>query len=91
MTRTTTADAPEGRTARADLVVTLEAPKASSPSPMLEGEATLDTFPQRLRGSSLAEAAPPTQMLPSPSIKAAVAERPPQSSAEGLSSHVSIL
>jgi hypothetical protein len=65
MPRVTATNASEIVTTCVDLVAMLEAAKAPSTSPMLEGEATLDTFPRRLRGSALAEAAPPTHMLPS--------------------------
>jgi hypothetical protein len=42
MTRTATTDASEGLGAYPDLVVKLEAPKASPTSPMLEGETMLE-------------------------------------------------
>jgi hypothetical protein len=44
MTRTTAADASIGPTTCPDLVAMLEAPKAPSSSPTLEGETTLETF-----------------------------------------------
>jgi hypothetical protein len=64
MTRTTTTDASEGLTTCADLVVTLEASKASPPSPTLEGETTLEAIPLKQRRWLAAGATPPTDMNP---------------------------
>jgi hypothetical protein len=67
MTRTTTTDAFEGTAACVDLMVTLEAPKASPSSPTLEGQTTLKTFRLKQRRRLTARAtALPTCTQPSP-------------------------
>jgi hypothetical protein len=73
MTRTTTSNAFEGRTAWADLVVTLEALKASPPSPKLKGKDD---------GSRLGRPCRPTCTQSSSSPRAStIGERPSQGSA----------
>ena len=64
MTRATTTNASEWSMACTHLVATHKATVASSSSPTLEGEATLEPFPQWLEGSASAGPAPPTNMLP---------------------------
>jgi hypothetical protein len=64
MTRTTTTDAFEGLTACVDLMITLEAPKASPPSPTLEGHTTVETFLLKQRRWLAAGAAAPTDLHP---------------------------
>jgi hypothetical protein len=64
MARTTTTDASEGPTACADLVATLEAPKASPSSPTLEGETTLNAFLLEQRRWRAARTAATTHLHP---------------------------
>jgi hypothetical protein len=64
MNRTTAVDASIGPTTCPDLVATLEAPKAPSSSPTLEGETTLKTFLLMQRRWLTAVAATPTYLHP---------------------------
>jgi hypothetical protein len=62
--RTTTMDASEGLTTCVDLVVTIEAPKTSPPSPTLKGETTLEPFHPKQRRWLAARVAAPTHLHP---------------------------
>ena len=64
MTRTVTTDASEWPTTCADLVATLEATKIPPSSPMLEGEATVETFFPKPRERRAARTAVLTQLHP---------------------------
>jgi hypothetical protein len=57
-------DASEGLTTCPDLVVTVEASKASPLSPALEGETTLEAIPLKQRRWLAAGVTPPTHMNP---------------------------
>jgi hypothetical protein len=64
MARTTAANASKGPTTCPNLVATLEAPKAPSSSPTLEGEAPLETFLLMQIRWLTAVAAAPTHLHP---------------------------
>jgi hypothetical protein len=64
MTGLTTSDASKGLTESVGPVATLEAPKASPLSPMLEGETMLEAFLSKQRRWLAAGAAAPTHLHP---------------------------